>query len=75
MTPGTWEVRRAAIAAVVFLPTAPVSVATSSSANKLSQTYAEIRATLTQALLDADAQTPNDGYDFAPLTPLVRCDL
>jgi hypothetical protein len=49
-------------------------VATANSESKLGQTYAEIRNTLSQAMLDVDAQTPSDGYDFAPLTPLVRCD-
>jgi hypothetical protein len=49
-------------------------VATTSSANKLNQTYGEIRAALSQAMLDVDAQTPSDGYDFAPITPLVRCE-
>jgi hypothetical protein len=49
-------------------------VASANSDSKLSQTYAEIRNTLSQAMLDVDAQTPGDGYDFAPLTPLVRCD-
>ncbi|HWA72081.1 MAG TPA: amidohydrolase family protein [Polyangiaceae bacterium] len=49
-------------------------VASASSASKLGQTYAEIRSALAQAMLDVDAQTPGDGYDFAPLTPLVRCD-
>jgi hypothetical protein len=49
-------------------------VATTSSANKLNQTYADIRAALSQAMLDVDAQTPGDGYDFAPITPLVKCE-
>lgn len=49
-------------------------VATSNNASKLSQTYAEISGALAQAMLDVDAQTPSDGYDFAPLTPLVRCE-
>ena len=26
-----------------------------------------------RALSDADAQTPGDGFNFAPLTPLVKC--
>jgi cytosine/adenosine deaminase-related metal-dependent hydrolase len=48
-------------------------VATSDTANKLGQTYAQIKAALEQALADADAQTPGDGWNFAPLAPLVRC--
>jgi cytosine/adenosine deaminase-related metal-dependent hydrolase len=48
-------------------------VATTDTTNKLNQTYAEIKAALEKALTDADAQTPGDGWSFAPLTPLVRC--
>ncbi len=48
-------------------------VATTSTANKLDQTYATIKATLEQALREADALTPGDGWNFAPLTPLVKC--
>ena len=48
-------------------------IATTDAANKLNQSYAQIKAALEQALLDADAQTPGDGFDFAPLTPLVKC--
>jgi len=48
-------------------------VAEASSANKLGQTYAEIKAALEAALVDVDGLTA-DGFDFAPLTPLVRCD-
>jgi hypothetical protein len=49
-------------------------VATTATANKLDQTYAQIKGALTQAMLDADAQTPADGYTFAPLTPLATCN-
>ncbi|HEX4420871.1 MAG TPA: amidohydrolase family protein [Kofleriaceae bacterium] len=48
-------------------------VATTSTANKFDQTYAQIKAALTQGMIDADAQTPGDGYTFAPLTPIVTC--
>jgi orotidine-5'-phosphate decarboxylase len=48
-------------------------VATSSSASKLNQTHAEIKAALEQALKDADALTTADGWNFAPLAPLVHC--
>jgi 5-methylthioadenosine/S-adenosylhomocysteine deaminase len=48
-------------------------VATTSAANKLDQTYAQIKAALGQAMIDVDAQTPGDGYAFAPLTPIVTC--
>lgn len=47
--------------------------ATTSTASKLNQTSTEIHDALSQALVDADAQTPADGYDFAPLAPLVSC--
>jgi 5-methylthioadenosine/S-adenosylhomocysteine deaminase len=48
-------------------------VATTSSANKLDQTFAQIRSALGQAMLDADAATPDDGFAFAPLPPIVSC--
>jgi 5-methylthioadenosine/S-adenosylhomocysteine deaminase len=48
-------------------------LATSSTSDKLDQTFADIKAALDQALIVADAQTPSDGWNFAPLTPLVRC--
>jgi hypothetical protein len=50
-----------------------VCVATSNTANKLGQTYATIRSTLEEALTLADSLTPNDGWSFAPLTPLFDC--
>lgn len=49
-------------------------VATSDTTNKLNQTYAEIKSKLSQALTDADALTTGDGFNFAPLTPLVTCN-
>ncbi len=51
-----------------------VCVAEASAANKLNQTYAQIKAILDTAMADVDALTPGDGYDFAPLTPLVKCN-
>jgi cytosine/adenosine deaminase-related metal-dependent hydrolase len=48
-------------------------VATTDTGDKLGQTYAQIKAALEQGLIDADAQTPSDGFNFAPLTPLVKC--
>ena len=48
-------------------------VATSSTANKLDQTYAQITGALGDALTLSDSLTPDDGFDFAPLTPLVTC--
>jgi hypothetical protein len=48
-------------------------VATTSTANKLNQSFAQIKAALDQAMTDADAQTPGDGFQFAPLAPLVIC--
>jgi 5-methylthioadenosine/S-adenosylhomocysteine deaminase len=49
-------------------------VATTATTDKLDQTYAQIKAALVQGLTDADALTPDDGYNFSPLTPLVKCE-
>ena len=51
-----------------------VCVAQSSTANKLNQTYAQITGALNDALTLADSLTTDDGFDFAPLTPLVTCN-
>ncbi|MEO6776473.1 MAG: amidohydrolase family protein [Kofleriaceae bacterium] len=48
-------------------------VATTSAANKLDQTFAQITGALGDALALSDALTPDDGFEFAPLTPLVAC--
>jgi 5-methylthioadenosine/S-adenosylhomocysteine deaminase len=48
-------------------------VALPQATDKLDQNYATIKAALEKALTDADAQTPNDGWNFAPLTPIVKC--
>jgi hypothetical protein len=48
-------------------------VATSSATNKLNQTFEQISSKLSQAMVDVDAQTLLDGYNFAPITPLVKC--
>jgi hypothetical protein len=48
-------------------------VATTSSANKLDQTLATIQTNLETALTTADSLTTGDGFNFAPLTPLVKC--
>ena len=48
-------------------------VATAATTDKLNQTYAQIQSTLEQALQVADQQTTGDGWNFAPLTPLVKC--
>jgi hypothetical protein len=47
--------------------------AENSSADKLGQTMADIREALEQALLAVDAATLEDGWNFAPLTPVVKC--
>lgn len=47
-------------------------VAETTTTSKLNQTHAEIKAALEAALVDVDTLTP-DGYDFAPLAPLVKC--
>ena len=53
-----------------------ICVAASSQSDKLDQTFASSRSTdaLEKAMTDADAQTPTDGFDFAPLAPLVSCN-
>jgi cytosine/adenosine deaminase-related metal-dependent hydrolase len=48
-------------------------VALPQATDKLDQTYAQIKAALEKALVDADALTTSDGWNFAPLTPLVKC--
>ncbi|CAN5924944.1 hypothetical protein BH11MYX4_BH11MYX4_12600 [soil metagenome] len=48
-------------------------VAEATATSKLDQTYAQIKAILEAAMVDVDALTP-DGYDFAPLAPLVKCN-
>lgn len=47
-------------------------VATADTTSKFNQTYADIKAALEQALTVSDMATP-DGFDFAPLTPIVKC--
>ena len=48
-------------------------VATTDTTNKLDQTYATIKAALEKGLTDADGVTMGDGFNFAPLPPLVKC--
>ena len=48
-------------------------VAEASATAKLDQTFTQIKSILEAALTDVDTLTP-DGYDFAPLAPLVKCD-
>lgn len=48
-------------------------VAENSSADKLGQTLSDIQTVLEKALVEVDAATPQDGWNFAPLTPLVKC--
>jgi len=48
-------------------------VATSSTTNKLDQTLAQIQTTLGDALTLSDSLTTADGWNFAPLAPLVTC--
>ncbi|MFO0640899.1 MAG: amidohydrolase family protein [Polyangiaceae bacterium] len=50
-----------------------VCVAEADTSSKLGQTYAQIRAALEAAMVDVDTITKSDGYDFAPLAPLVNC--
>lgn len=48
-------------------------VATSATTDKLNQTYAELQSTLETALEVADQQTTADGWNFAPIAPIVKC--
>ncbi len=50
-----------------------VCVATGVTANRLNQSYAEIKGAIESALVAADAQTAADGWNFSPITPLVKC--
>lgn len=50
-----------------------VCVAEATATTKLDQTLVQIKSALEAAMVDVDAVTP-DGYDFAPLAPLVKCD-
>lgn len=50
-----------------------VCVAEGSASSKLNQTYAEIKSALEAALVDVDAITASDGFNFAPLAPLDSC--
>jgi 5-methylthioadenosine/S-adenosylhomocysteine deaminase len=60
----------------ITICTAPkfLCVAETTTTNKLDQTHAQIKAALEAALVLADSLTPADGWNFAPLTPLVKCD-
>jgi hypothetical protein len=49
-------------------------VATTDKTNKLDQSYSAIKGALDKAMTDVDTQTPNDGWNFAPLAPLVKCN-
>lgn len=48
-------------------------VATTDATNKLNQTYADIKKALEDALVVSDMATMADGFNFAPLAPLVKC--
>jgi hypothetical protein len=48
-------------------------VATTDTTNKLNQTYAEIKKALEDALVVSDMTTMADGFNFAPIAPLVKC--
>ena len=48
-------------------------VAKASTADKFDQTLTQIEGALGDALTLADSLTPDDGWNFAPLTPLVTC--
>lgn len=48
-------------------------VATTDVTNKLDQTYAQIKKALDDALVVSDMTTMADGFNFAPIAPLVKC--
>ena len=48
-------------------------VATTGAAPKLDQTLATIKSTIDAALTASDQQTADDGWNFAPVAPLVSC--
>ena len=50
-----------------------VARASTTSTDKFGQTSAQIQTALEQGLEAADQQTLGDGWNFAPLTPLVKC--
>ena len=49
-------------------------VAQAATTNKLDQTYAQITSALNDALTLSDSLTTDDGFNFAPLAPLVTCN-
>lgn len=49
-----------------------VAATSMSGTDKLGQTYTDIKNALEKGLTDADGVT-NDGFNFAPLAPLVKC--
>jgi len=48
-------------------------VATTSTTDKLDESYAQIHAALDAAMTDVDSLTPSDGYSFAPVAPISKC--
>ena len=48
-------------------------VATTDTTNKFNQTYAEIKKALEDGLVVSDMTTMADGFNFAPLAPIVKC--
>jgi 5-methylthioadenosine/S-adenosylhomocysteine deaminase len=48
-------------------------VATTSTTDKLDESYAQIHAALDAAMTDVDSLTPSDGYSFAPVAPILKC--
>ena len=48
-------------------------IAENTTTDKLGQTLNDIQKLLEDALVEADALTPSDGYSFAPLAPLAKC--
>ncbi len=50
-----------------------VARASGTATDKFGETYAQIQSALELGLETADQQTTADGWNFAPLTPLVKC--
>jgi formylmethanofuran dehydrogenase subunit A len=50
-----------------------VATTSMSATDKFAQTYTDIKAALEKGLTDSDAVTMGDGFNFAPLAPIVKC--
>jgi 5-methylthioadenosine/S-adenosylhomocysteine deaminase len=48
-------------------------VATTTTTDKLDETYAQIASALDAAMTNVDTLTPTDGFSFAPVAPMLKC--